>query len=343
VERWKRSRNFVPAYGIVAYPETPGRPSLAEQLAASLEQQLGSEPGTACFTRFQVTDKNKGIISASVDGRPVVVKLPFNEAIGARAARNHRFIVEARQHEALQTYLPRALGTGEILGIRYYAEERVAGHPLLDELDANNGTRWFDAATGFLEAVNAGLQQRMPEALTAEVFQHQVSAPLERLARVVDATLVERIDSYLRRSLEGLSVRLGVVHGDFCASNVFVQSGSIVGVIDWDDSDLMGIPALDALNFVDSLYRGSNRHSSAAQVISRLARWDGLAGGEKAFLEKSYRRCGIEPRYHYSLVCLYWLRHVADQLDGDMIYNKTAIEERITMTFEELLHNGHDG
>lgn len=343
VDRLKRSRNFVPAYGIVAYPEAPGRPSLAEQLAASLEQQLGSEPGAACFTRFQVTDKNKGIISASVDGRPVVVKLPFNEAIGARAARNHQFLAEAREHESLQTYLPRALGAGEILGIRYYAEERVAGHPLLDELDAGNGMRWFDAATSFLEAVNPGPRQGKPEVLTAEMLQRQVSAPLERLACVADATLVERVDGYLRRSLAGLSVRLGVVHGDFGASNVFVQSGAIVGVIDWDDIDLMGIPALDALNFVDSLYRGSNRHSSAAQVISRLARWDELANEEKDFLEKSYRRCGIESSHHLALVCLYWLRHVADQLDGDMIYDKPAIDERITMTFDELLRIGHDG
>jgi len=343
VERLKRSRNFVPAYGIVAYPETSSRPSLAEQLAASLEQQLGSRQGTACFTRFQVTDKNKGIISANVDGRPIVVKLPFNDAIGARAARNHQFLAKAREHESLRTYLPHAVGTGEIMGIRYYAEERVAGHSLLEELDASNGMRWFDAATAFLEAVNPGLQQRKPEVLTTEMFQRQVSAPLERLACVVDATLVERIDSYLRRSLEGLLVRFGVVHGDFSYSNVFVQSGSIVGVIDWDDSDLMGIPALDALNFVDSLYRGSNRHSTAVKVISRLARWGGLADEEKDFLETSYRRCGIESSYHSALVCLYWLRHVADQLDGDMIYNKPAIDERITMAFKELLQIGHDG
>lgn len=343
LERLKRSRIFVPAYGIVAYPETPARPSLAEQLAASLEQQLGSRQGTACFSRFQITDKNKGIISATVDGRPIVVKLPFNEAIGARTARNHQFLAEAREHESLRTYVPGAVGTGEILGIRYYAEERVAGHSLLNELDANNGMHWFDAATGFLEALNPGLQQRKPEALATELFQRQVSAPLQLLARVVDTKLVERIDRHLRHRLEGSLIRFGVVHGDFGYSNVFVQSGSIVGVIDWDDSDLMGIPALDALNFVDSLYRGSNRHSTTVQVISRLAKWDGLVDKEKVFLEKSYRRCGIESSYHSALVCLYWLRHVADQLDGDMIYNKPAIDERVKKVFEELLQIDHGG
>lgn len=343
LERLKRSRNFVPAYGIVAYRETPVRPSLVEQLAASLEQQLGSRQGTACFTRFQVTDKNKGIISANVDGRPIVVKLPFNEAIGARAARNHQFLAKAREDESLRTYVPSAVGTGEILGIRYYAEERVAGHSLLDELGASDGTQWFDAATGFLEALNPGLQQRKPEALATEVFHRQVSAPLERLALVVDATLVERIENYLRRSLEGLLLSFGVVHGDFSFSNVFVQSGSIVGVIDWDDSDLMGIPALDALNFVDSRYRASNRHSTTVQVISRLAKWDGLADKERGFLEKSYLRCGIESSCHSALVCLYWLRHVADQLDGDLIYNKPAIDGRVKEVFEELLKIGRDG
>lgn len=337
LERLKRNRNFVPAYGIVAYPEAPAKPSLAEQLAASLEQQLGSGPGTARFTRFEITDKNKGIISAMVDGRPIVVKLPFNEAIAARAARNHQFLAKAREHEALRTYLPSAVGTGKILEIPYYAEERVAGHSLLEELSASNGMQWFDAAAGFLEAVNPGLQQRKAEALAEETFQRQVSVPLEKLARVVDAALAERIGNYLRRSLKGLLVRSGVVHGDFGYSNVFVEGGAIVGVIDWDDSDLTGIPALDALNFVDSLYRGSNRHSTTVQVISRLAKWDKLSDKEKNFLQKSYRRCSIDLRYHSALVCIYWIRHVADQLDGDLIYNKPAIDERITKVFEELL------
>jgi ubiquinone/menaquinone biosynthesis C-methylase UbiE/aminoglycoside phosphotransferase (APT) family kinase protein len=335
--RIKRNQHFVPAYGLIASQEVLQRTSLAEQLASSLEVQLHLTPGTLRFTRFRVTSKNKGIISAETSDRSIVVKVPFNAAIAARAARNYRFLEQAKEREHLRHLVPRPACTGEIRGIQYYAEERSAGEPLGRVFGSSASATWFDAACGFLESLNPTLDEREPGALSEETYRREVLEPLEKVAQAVGTSLVDRLASFFHERLRDLKVRPGIVHGDFSVSNIFVHECSIVGVVDWDDSSPIGIPALDAINLVDSAQRMANRHASSVDAVLRLSDLAALDDEEGKFLRLSYDRCGIDLERHFALVLLYWLRHVADQLDGGLVYDRPAIEERITTVFEKVL------
>jgi aminoglycoside phosphotransferase (APT) family kinase protein len=328
---------LVPAYGLIASQEVLQRTSLAEQLASSLEVQLHLTPGIMRFTRFRVTSKNKGIISAETSDRSIVVKVPFNAAIAARAARNYRFLEHAKEREHLRHLVPRPAGTGEIRGIQYYAEERSAGEPLGRVFGSRASVTWFDAACGFLESLNPALDEREPGALSEEMYRSEVLEPLEKVEHAVGTSLVDRLASFFHERLRDLKVRPGIVHGDFSVSNIFVHESSIVGVVDWDDSSPIGIPALDAINLVDSAQRLANRHASSVDAVSRLSDLAALDDEEGKFLRLSYDRCGIDLERHFALVLLYWLRHVVDQLDGGLVYDRPAIEERITTVFEKVL------
>lgn len=336
-DKIKHNRHLVPAYGAVASPRPMQRPSLAELLGAELEEQLNVGQGTVRFVRFRVTDKNKGIIDAEMGERSLVVKMPFNGIIAARAARNYSFLEQARTNTTLSRLVPQPMARGDIRGIQYYAEERVAGQPLGTILKSHDIKTWFDAAGLFLAALNPCLQERMPTPLSGGMYQRQVLEPLGQVERVIDASLATRLKSFFDTWLHGRSLRAGFVHGDFCDSNIFVRGVSVVGVIDWDDSSETAIPALDAINLVHSVDRALNRGSSTAESLLRLSNFIALADSERRFLQANYERCGVNEEDHLALVVLYWLRHIADQLDGDLLYNRPAIDERVTSVFEKIL------
>lgn len=335
----RRSQRFVPAYGIIASREASSRLSLAEQLAMALESQLvGTEGKAAFFTRFRITGKSKGIINGQVGRWPMVIKLPFNDSAVAGAERNYQFLEQAEQIGKLRVFVPRALARGEIQGVRYYAEASVEGRLLRAELGAHNHVVYLDDVSNFLQALNPNLHEQAPEALSGEFYQRQVLAPLEQIGRVLNApVLMEEARAYFQERFDGLSVRCGIVHGDLSVSNIFIGDSGITGVIDWDSTDFAGIPVLDALNYLESTHRHLNPGIRPVQAISRLAHRERLAEREQQFLEESYHRCGIDFSYHFSFMYFYWLRHVAQQLDDDLIYNMPALEERIVRVLEHLL------
>ncbi|HEX5352509.1 MAG TPA: methyltransferase domain-containing protein [Rhodanobacteraceae bacterium] len=337
-ERIKRGRHFVPAYGFVGTKAVPDRPSLAERLAASMESQLTAEPGTMRFKRFRVTETDKGIIDAEVEGRQVVVKLSFNATAEASAARNYQVLQQASEWPALRQHVPRAIATGDIQGLRYYAEDRVAGHALRDERAVHGAAAWFDPVSDLLEALNPDLQNREAETFSGEVFKEQVANPLGQVKDVIEGPLAIDLARFFEEHFDSMRMRLGVVHGDFSDANIFVHGTRVVALIDWDDSTSRGIPALDALNFVDAIHRRRNPDASTDTAMSRLSRWERLTDTEQAFLVKSYGRCAIEPSCHRALAALYWLRRIAHQLDGRLVYDRPGIEAQIVRVFDRLLH-----
>lgn len=336
-DRIRRNRHLVPAYGAIASPTAPKRSSLAEQLASSLAGRLGVDASAMRFTRFEVTNKNKGIIHAEAEGRPIVLKLPFNTAIAERASIGYDFLERASTRPELRGRVPRPLGTDEIRGIRYYAEEQVSGSPLKRVLDADNRLAWFDAAAGFLDALNPGLPEQAATPMSGELYRREVSDPLRRVGRFIAPALAERLGHFFSSQLEQVAVRTGIVHGDFGANNVFVRGGAITGVIDWDDISLSGVPALDAINLVHSLRRDVRHRGRDAGSIVELADPGTLAEEERKFLVGRYQRSGLDIDHHHALVGFYWLRHVADQLDGDLVYDRPAIDKRVAAVFEKLL------
>ncbi|ADE16277.1 Methyltransferase type 11 [Nitrosococcus halophilus Nc 4] len=339
-QQFRRHSHFVPAYGIIASPQGSTGLSLAEQVAAAIESQLDLEEKSVSFTHFYTTGKGKGVISGCAGHRPMVVKLPFNASAAAGAERNHRFLKQAEQMGTLRELTPQALAAGEVQGVSYYAETRVEGCPLRTALGRSSHSDCLQAVSSFLQALNSGLQARVPEALSGEFYQRQVLIPLEQLARVSDISVfMEEAQAYFRERLYGLKVRRGLVHGDFSTRNIFMRDARITGVIDWDNADLLGIPVLDALNYLESTYRYLNPGISLAQTIPLLSHWDHLTEKEQQFLEGSYYCCGLDPSHHAAFVSLYWLRHVAQQLDEGLVYDAPALGERVRGVLKGLLQS----
>jgi hypothetical protein len=173
---------------------------------------------------------------------------------------------------------------------------------------------------------------------SGEVFRLQVLEPLEQVRQALEGSqLADRLRHYFEEQLGDLRVSRGVAHGDLSVSNLFVEGENVSTLVDWDGVDRAGLPMLDSLNYVDSVRRHTEPARTAASNVARLADWKQFGEAEREFLGSCYERWGFPLDKHAPLVCLYWLRHVAQQLEHGLLYDRPAIERRIENVFEQFL------
>lgn len=333
-----RGKRFVPAYGIIVSQERSARPSLAEQLAAAVSRDFPSDGESINFSSYRVTGKHKGIIRGSVGDVSFVVKVPFGAAATAGCESNYDFLVESKANSGLQDLLAEPLGRGTVQGLRYFVERRIDGSPLASALTAENSRAFFRAISAVLELLNPRMIERNTLSESGELFRHQVIDPLTQVRAVLgESRTTDQLRRYLEDHLGNPSLPSGIAHGDLSVSNILVKGREVSGIVDWDAVELAGLPVLDALSYVDSVRRMLTPGESTASNLARLADWKLLEPVEREFLTSCYERYEVPPAKHAPLVCLYWLRHVAQQLEHGLQYDRPAIERRIRGAFEPFL------
>ncbi|HEX5352506.1 MAG TPA: phosphotransferase [Rhodanobacteraceae bacterium] len=343
LHRIRRNRHFVPAYAIIASNTAPARASIAEEIARGIEGALHANPDSSTFSAFRITGKNKGIVSGEIGDRSIIVKVAFDEAAESGNRRNYQFLERAQQIPELRDLVPRPVATGSVRGVRYYAETAVRGTLLDAVLNADNASSYLTGISAALRAINPHLPERPPQPFAGDAFRRQVLSPLDRIAQTTGRhSLIENVRALFRSHLENKPLRLGLVHGDFCGSNITVVGFTVTGIIDWEDTRDGGIAALDALNYVEALHRiWGRRGVTTVEILSGLDEWGSLASAEQQFLEEHYLRCGMDPMCHFALTYLYWIRHVADQLDGGLGNDPQALEERVVRPLEQFVARAH--
>lgn len=336
----KRSRNFVPAFGIICSQKDPRRQSLAEKLAYDISLALGQGDRQPVFSTFHVTGKHKGIIKGSSGDAAFVVKIPFTEPMKAGCEANFAFLETARWVPQLSELTAEPMKKGELHRLSYYVERQLRGKPLRSALTAANAAHFFDAMSKVLNAVNPRTEKREVLSPSGELFLLHLSRPLKQVRETLEGSpLVDRIQRYLESQLDGVPIVSGVAHGDFSVSNVLVEGTDVTGIVDWDGVDHRGLPILDGLSYVDSVSRHLEPGRTPASNVSRLADWKRLSDSERKFLASCYERSELPVDVHPALVCLYWLRHVAQQLPHGLEYDRPAIKRRIEDVFESLLES----
>lgn len=337
----KHNKFFVPAYGIIASNSAAPSVSLIERIAEKIQSQVQAKTGLALST-CQVTAKEKGVLLGNLDGQSIVVKIPFSDNAARGESRHSLLVKSLLELPGFSSILPEPLASGEVQNVHYYVERRVVGEPLLEKLNSGNRSTFLRAVAETQRILNPDLHSNDSVQLAGEAFSQIVDRPLQKVLAVIDRPeLIASARQFFRDQLEGATVVKGLEHGDFSVNNIFVSNGNVSGIIDWECANVNGLPILDAFNYLDSVERELNPGITIADTVPMLANLAWKHPEEQHYLARLTETFGYERRYHAGFAYLYWLRHVAQQLDSNLIYDAKAVEQRVVAVLEGWINKQH--
>lgn len=337
MDRIKHSSHFIPAYGVISTNSTKASNTLLRRVVAAVQEAMPAG-ATISIADFHVTGKEKAVLKGHAGTRPIVIAIPCNSASEASVARHYRLIGHARGLTALASLVPEPLASGRKQNVPYFVESRVSGQPLRDELRRLGRTALVGQVSSLLRSLNPEIDQCAPVALDGEAFERLVRRPLhEMLDFAEDGALAAEAKDVLTRRLLGVPVRFGLFHGDFSVGNIFAHDGIITGLIDWEDGDVVGLPIIDALNYMDSVHRTFTDGATLQQTIPLLATGKWPIPEEQRFFAECFDWLGADPARAFEYAVIYWIYHVRPQLEFSLACDRNAIKSRIDAVARELL------
>lgn len=267
--------------------------------------------------RMSASEKHKSIVFIGDTAPRVVVRISHSIAACEAEARAHGLLRDLCSRPGVSGLIPAPVCTGEIAGEPYFAERAIAGVPLAGLIGPDTRASFVPAVESFLVGLNPpqsgheeGLARHRLDALP---FAASVMARV--LPLVQDAAVRERVAALLKHSLAGVVCRAGLLHGDYGVGNILVSEGRLSGVIDWENAQHAAPPVLDAFNYLDSVQRRCSDGMTLADTVPMLARGEWPIPEELAMLRRGLARDGIEERCLRGFALLYWMRHLAAQLE----------------------------
>jgi SAM-dependent methyltransferase len=239
---------------------------------------------------------------------PVVAKLPrygsHNDSLQREAAGLEQ--VSRAVDDEIGAAIPRSLGIHTIDGTDVLLQTGLAGRHLVAEtasgrLRPAGLARQLDVVLSWCGALQAasGHSELVDNGVIATKLEPLVEAGLAALGgdRRVEALLDRSLDQ--ARRLQGTSLPMVVVHGDYWAGNVLVERERVVGVVDWERSTIDDLPFWDPVKAVGSAayhldrYRSIPKRGAAALPLwGDMGRWNDVADPRFAI---GFRAAFVQP------------------------------------------------
>ena len=328
-----RKKYFVPAYGVIASQQCTKPDTL---LNAILQEAAKTMGGPLTFSDFQITGKDKGVLSARQNNREFIIKVPFSEAALNAEQRNAKILKAVGALFSGETSpAPTAVAQGLVQAQAYFIETRVPGTPIRQRLASIGRPGVLADVEEFQKRLNPS---PVVATITDDLFERLVTQRLEVLFQIVDDPKERSgLTKYFTDSLKGVNVATGIAQGDFSVSNIFHHNGGVSGAIDWEAGDTAGLPILDIINFVESTYRMFNSEATLADTIPVLVSGQALTPEETEFLDREFTRNGVATDDRAAFVHLYWLHHIAQQVPYTLQFDTVQISRVVTPVIAGIL------
>ena len=318
--RMRRMLGLMPEYAFVARRRGDRAPHLLHRVLAHLGRELDATE-TVGARRLLISRKDKLVVTTRMGSHRVVVRLTLSDAAHAAEQRSVAMLRQLEQWCPGASWYPHLLASGEVDGQWYAAEQQLNGYALRDLLRTRGDVSDLHFARQLLQAMNPNPDALPRPTLEGEHYHRLVSSPLERVRGVLDdAGLGQPIADVLSSTLHGVHIALGVSHGDFGFSNVFVDEAQAPMLIDWEDATTQGVPVVDCLSFLLSRMVTYRRVNTYAQALCCLATHQ-LKDEEEEFLASTYQRYQIPMAWHGALVCLCWVQTVSRLTAFSFLHN----------------------
>lgn len=251
-----------------------------------------------------------------------VLQIPGSKAAITSIEREKKALSLLQQDTRLTHWrriLPRLLFEGRNRGRPYWIFERLDGVNSLTEKH-NKYRSLMELAA---ETVGALHQITAREVVVDDEFLDKwVFAPLGILRRSPlvyyrwrSRTLLDRLGRRLADALIGQQLTVSWIHGDYWEGNIlFSPDGQqINGILDWDQAQSDGLPALDLVSLLSAAYR-MKEGKELGEILVEIYKQGAWQTDEQVIWEQALRRFdGGTPGLRDSLM-LFWLHHESGML-----------------------------
>ena len=314
------------SYSIVA-AKSQWAPSLIEESISRLDAWLSSRGRVKPDHRpvlVRIGDTSVALISVSEPrgGGGFMLRIPLTPQVSVQQRHNletlTKIVAKLGPDSFLAGLLPQPLATLECKGNPVFVERLCPGFDLRNCYRRQDLSGVFRLGLDFL----LKLHREFDESRTHS------SASIDSWLRVREHHIYKNLPSFPEGSLESLvedakkclhGCRLPMVctHGDFWPGNLLTteRGDSLTGVVDWEFSDLEGIPLLDLMHlllYTKGLLSGKGFTRSLAERFSAHR----FESDEIPFVKEYCAELGIPGSAVWPLVFMAWL---------DWVYRRSGI------------------
>jgi hypothetical protein len=222
--------------------------------------------------------------------------------------------------------LPTVLAEGKLGNRPYLVEEMLPGVP------ANGIVCDGAPETALLSSAAAAIGElhrrtARPAEVVSAMFERWIEAPACVVRGTADGGgAIDRLVAQLRETLEGRTLSLSWVHGDFVPSNILVSADgeAVLGIVDWELAAANDVSSIDLVSLLVST-RAERQRQAVGRVVRELINGAHWTESEEAVLHSADPPCEVDTR---TLVLLWWLRHVSSNLSKSTRYTRRGLWAR---------------
>lgn len=313
--RIKKSPYLAPEFGLLARKSPSKRPGTIDRIIQDLADCVDGDSGSFTAFSYIASTKGKLITHARCNETELYMRLPLNSQAEQAELTNHKRLTWlAANRPALVDIFPQTLAHGSASNQLYFAESAVHGKPLIELIKARKSpTECLRIGLDFLFELNPPTGYPATT-LPAADYQRLVVEPVRALGALTETAEVDGLLAFFAKKLQGSLIPLGLMHGDYGARNILTNGERVSGLLDWEESDASGIPALDAICLVFSCFsRLGDNFRGTESLLDMASRSRDFTRFLPA-LDAYYDTVGVSAEDHEVLVLLYWIHVVAHRI-----------------------------
>ena len=327
-----RSKYLCPSFGIIARKYEDG----GDFIRSILKIVAYEHKRTYKLSRYHVMMKGNvvlDIVDVNDPSHGLIIKIPVDDISETQNRNNYAMLSSIHKNsfipEAIKGLIPRPAGKHTINCQNIYVEDKMNGIPAIRTVSDNQAKdKVLTNALDFLVSLHKATLTKV--IWSEKNYIQKIGNMIERLKRVgkYGQDAFEKIDRILRNEFIGRDILLAQKHGDFSFANILIDPDnySLLGIIDWDNSEYDRPILIDLINLIESTY--SFKNLELGFTVTNILLKNNLSREETVILHKYISIFGYSENVVLPYTLLYWLYHFDSQIKYDfLIHNPEWMRE----------------
>lgn len=271
------------------------------------------------------------LLKISAGSTTSMLRIAFDKLAGERYGMAAKVM---NQLDGASKAVPKITLSGECVGHPFQLESFFDGKNIEANYLQSVKTRKLindQAYKLLLEIHKRKLTTRMVD---SEVYDHYFDESIKKVSGYFSSqasTIFSEINQYIKNHLSDGILPFVINHGDYSVDNLMVEDDSIIGVIDWEFSQLEGLPLVDLLFYIISV-RKKRYDISLVKAMSDIYRTEGFDKEERDLIERYCADFKIPLNLVSSLAImtiinfLIFRLDIKEEVDRKSIYDRNYME-----------------